>query len=139
MVVIYTTQHQIRTWKMCPCTCLHHALPHWKYVLRCCDKCTSIVIPSQEANIDTPTTYPTMWFCLNKRITLYIAWKTSIWIKKTCSMWINLPRANAAAKLKGAFQENFPGFSGLEFWGNSRVQNLKAEKKASEHNGCTVF
>ena len=48
--------------KMCLCTSKHNGLLHWKCVLRCCDKCTRIVLPSQEANKDTTKTCPTIRF-----------------------------------------------------------------------------
>ena len=45
---IYNTTEYMAMEKMCPCTYEHHGITHWKYVLRCCDKYPSIVLPSQE-------------------------------------------------------------------------------------------
>ena len=47
---------------MFPYNSEHNAMNHWKCVLRCCDKCPSMVIPNQEANRDTPHTYPKIHF-----------------------------------------------------------------------------
>ena len=46
---ILTTTSAFDTATICPCNSVHHMLPHWKYVLCCYDKCTSMVIPSEEA------------------------------------------------------------------------------------------
>ena len=47
---------------MCTFTYKHHGLPHLKCVLRFCDKCPSIFLPSQEANKDTTNMCPTIKF-----------------------------------------------------------------------------
>ena len=47
---------------MCPCTPTHHGIPHWKGVLRCFEKCPSILIPSQEENKDTTNMFTTIFF-----------------------------------------------------------------------------
>ena len=47
---------------ICLFTSTYHGLLHRKCVLRCCDNCPNIVIPSQEANKDTTNTYPTICF-----------------------------------------------------------------------------
>ena len=36
--------------KKIPCPSKHHGLPHWKCLLRCCDKCLDISIPRQDTN-----------------------------------------------------------------------------------------
>ena len=41
-------------------TSAHYDMPHWKCVLRCCDKCPNMVITNQEANRDTKNTCPTI-------------------------------------------------------------------------------
>ena len=50
------TTVDLATEKICSCTSIHHALPHWKCVLQCCDKYPSIVISIQEVNRDTTNT-----------------------------------------------------------------------------------
>ena len=47
---------------MCPNPSAHHVLPHRKYVLHCCNKLPSMVIPSQEENKDTKNRCPTICF-----------------------------------------------------------------------------
>ena len=42
--------------KMCPCPSQHHGLPHWKYVLLCCDKCPGITIICKDTNKDEANT-----------------------------------------------------------------------------------
>ena len=46
------------------CTYLQsdHALPHWKYVLRCCADCPCINIPDQETDNQYSETIPTYGF-----------------------------------------------------------------------------
>ena len=44
---IYQTASDIYMSKICAYTQSHHALPHWKCVLRCCDNFPHIDIPSQ--------------------------------------------------------------------------------------------
>ena len=39
-----------------------HALPHWKYVLQCCAKCTSINITDQETDDNYPNPSPSIRF-----------------------------------------------------------------------------
>ena len=44
---IHNTAADMEMNKMCPCPYEHHVLPQYKYMLRCCDKFQSMVIPSQ--------------------------------------------------------------------------------------------
>ena len=43
-----------------PCPSQHHWIPHWKYVLRCCEKFPSISIPHQEKNTYATNTCSTI-------------------------------------------------------------------------------
>ena len=42
--------------KNSPCPYTDNGLPHWKFVLCFCDKCSSMVIPSHESNKYTTNT-----------------------------------------------------------------------------------
>ena len=59
---IHNTESYMAMAIMCPCPSLLHYIPHWKCLLRYFDKYPSIFIPIQEANRDTPNTYPTITF-----------------------------------------------------------------------------
>ena len=59
---IYNTAVDMAMEKMCTCTSKHHRLPHFKYVLHCCDKHQSIVLPSQEEIKDITNTCLTIRF-----------------------------------------------------------------------------
>ena len=59
---IYNTASNMSIETMCYCTSKHHGLLHWKFLLYCCDKCPSIVLPGQEENKDTTETCPTIRF-----------------------------------------------------------------------------
>ena len=50
---IYNTAAYTSMAIMYPCNSKYHGITHWKFVLRCCDKCPIIVLPSQEENKDT--------------------------------------------------------------------------------------
>ena len=43
---MFQTESDMEIAKMCAYTPQKHALPHWKCVLRCCEKCPRIDIPS---------------------------------------------------------------------------------------------
>ena len=47
---------------MCAYSQSDHALPHWKFVLRCCDKYRSINLPDQETDDQYPYTSPSICF-----------------------------------------------------------------------------
>ena len=51
-----------------PCNSKHHGILHRKYVLRCCDKCPSIVLPIQEANKDTTNMCPIIRFHVYRNV-----------------------------------------------------------------------
>ena len=50
---IYNNAADMSMATMCPCTFKYHGLPHWKFLLHCCDKLPSIFLPSQDENKDT--------------------------------------------------------------------------------------
>ena len=54
----------------------HHWLPHWKYVLRCCEKCPGISIPRQDKNKDATNTCSKIHFHVRKmyHIVLFMAY-----------------------------------------------------------------
>ena len=45
---IYAKASDMENAKICTYPQSEHALPHWKYVLRCCADCPCINIPDQE-------------------------------------------------------------------------------------------
>ena len=47
---IYAKASDFEKATMCVYTQSDHALPHWKCVLQCCAKCSSINIPDQETD-----------------------------------------------------------------------------------------
>ena len=47
---------------MCTYSQSDHALPHWKYVLRCCAKCQCINLPEQETDNKYSETTPSILF-----------------------------------------------------------------------------
>ena len=47
---IYATASDMENATMCTYPQSEHALPHWKYVLRCCNDCPCINITDQETN-----------------------------------------------------------------------------------------
>ena len=47
---IYAKASDTANAKMCTYPQSDHALPHWKYVLRCCANCPCINIPDHETN-----------------------------------------------------------------------------------------
>ena len=59
---IYSNAADMEMSTMCTFTSKNHGLPHWKYMLRCCDKGSIIVLPSREANKDTTNTFTTIIF-----------------------------------------------------------------------------
>ena len=63
---IHNTASDMAMVKMFHFTYEHNALPHWKCVFHCCDKCPSIVITSQESNGSTTNTCPKICFHVYK-------------------------------------------------------------------------
>ena len=47
---IYAKASDMENSTMCAYPYSDYALPHWKYVLRCCDECRHINITEQETN-----------------------------------------------------------------------------------------
>ena len=90
---IYNTASCISMEKTCPCTSKHHGIPHWEFVLRCCDKCPSIVLPSQQTIKDITNTCKTIRFNVYRIFfMLYCAQTTSI--PRTNNMFIVFHSAN---------------------------------------------
>ena len=44
---IYAKASDMAREKICAYPQSYHALPHWKFVMQCCSKCTSVNIPDQ--------------------------------------------------------------------------------------------
>ena len=65
---IYNTDEEMAMSTMCTYNSKHNRPPHWKHVLRCCDKFPSIVLPSQEENKDTTNTCQTMIFYVYRNV-----------------------------------------------------------------------
>ena len=65
---IHNTVADMAMAKMFPCISTHRGQPHWKCVLRCCDKLLSIFIPSQESNKDTTNICSTISFHVHKNV-----------------------------------------------------------------------
>ena len=59
---IYARSYEMEKATMCAYSLSDHALPHWKYVLRCCAQCTSIHIPDQETDDKHPNPSPSIIF-----------------------------------------------------------------------------
>ena len=97
---INTTVPDMAMVTKCTCNYLNNYLKHQKYVLCCCDKCPSIIIPSQEANMDTPKKCTTINFNVNinvLRCTLHL--RRPYKEKTTFSMYLNANRKNPLEKL----------------------------------------
>ena len=89
---IYTKAYYIAKAKMCTYSQSDHALPHWKCVLRCCAKCTSINIHDQETDYQYPNTSPSIRFHLNHLIA-------------SCTKHVRLPLTDNKSCLK--FQQDY--------------------------------
>ena len=59
---IYSKASYMTKATMCAYPQLYHELPHWKYVLRCSAKCSSINIPDQEIGDQYSDTSPSIRF-----------------------------------------------------------------------------
>ena len=59
---IYAKASDMEKATMCAYPHSDHALPNWKYVLRCCAKCTSVNIPDQETGDKYSDTTPSILF-----------------------------------------------------------------------------
>ena len=49
---IHCTAADMDMAKMCPCPLQHNGIPHWKCILRCCKKLSSLIISSLDTNKD---------------------------------------------------------------------------------------
>ena len=73
---------------MCDFSPYHHALPHWKYMLRCCSRYPIIVTPCQEFYSNTQNMLPTTCFNVYKIIyhfTVHV--RRTFEEKITCSLY----------------------------------------------------
>ena len=59
---IYSKASDIEKAKICTYPKSDHALPHCKFVLRCCDKCLCINLPDQEIYSKYSETTPSIQF-----------------------------------------------------------------------------
>ena len=73
---------------MCPSPSTYYGLP----LFRSCDKCPNIVIPIQEANKYTATTYPTIIFHVYRNLSCCIVYGINPYKEQTmCYMCSTLP------------------------------------------------
>ena len=76
---IYAKAYDMAKAKMCAYLQSDYALPHWKFVLQCCDQCPIINIHDQET--DDKHTKPSLSIIfsnLSSDCTLYKAWHDSV-------------------------------------------------------------
>ena len=59
---IYATTSDMANATICAYPQSEHSLPHWKYLLRCCNDCPCININDQEISKKHDETTPTIWF-----------------------------------------------------------------------------
>ena len=59
---IYAKASDMEKATMCTYPQYDNAFPHWKFVLRCCDKCPCINIPDQETDNQYSETTPSIMF-----------------------------------------------------------------------------
>ena len=59
---IYDRASDMANATMCTYPQSDHALPHWKFVLRCCAKFTYINLPDQETNKNARKQHPQLGF-----------------------------------------------------------------------------
>ena len=59
---IYAKASDMANSKMCAYPRSDNALPHWKYVLRCCADCPCINFPDQKKNKDMKKQHPQLGF-----------------------------------------------------------------------------
>ena len=59
---IYTNASDMEKAKMCAYTQSYYALPHWKCVIQCCAKCTSVNLPDEETDDKYSNTSPSIRF-----------------------------------------------------------------------------
>ena len=68
---IYTKAYDMAKTAMCAYSQSYHALPHWKFELRCCSKCPCVNLPYQETYYQYSKTstsilfhiYHLIWHC----------------------------------------------------------------------------
>ena len=67
-VHVYQKEYYMDIATMCDYPLTHHALPHWRCVLRCCVNFPYISTPSQESDNHHSSTHPTIRFHVYKMI-----------------------------------------------------------------------
>ena len=65
---IYNSAADMAMATMCTCPSQHHALPHCKFVLSCCDKFPGISIPHQGTNTEAKNTCSTIYFHVYRNV-----------------------------------------------------------------------
>ena len=68
---IYAKAYYMAKAKMCAYSQSDHALPHCKYVLLCCAKCSNINLPGQETDDQYPETNPSIRFHIYHIVSRY--------------------------------------------------------------------
>ena len=68
---IYAKEYDTAKKTLCAYSQSDHALPHWKFVFQCCDKCPSINLPDQETDDKYPDTSPSIRFQIYHLIALF--------------------------------------------------------------------
>ena len=65
---IYASTSYMENATMCEYPQSDHALPHYKYVIRCCAKFPSVNLPGQEIDYQYTDTSPSISFHINHQI-----------------------------------------------------------------------
>ena len=86
--------------KMCLFPSKHHGISHCKCVLRCCDTLSGIVIPTQEENIYTTNTCPTIRLHVYQNIShRTFDSRRQYEERTTCTMCSTVPSSDTDAKV----------------------------------------
>ena len=59
---IYAKAYDMSKATMCAYPESYHALPHWKFVIRCCAQCPNVNVPDQETDDHYSNTIPSICF-----------------------------------------------------------------------------
>ena len=68
---VYNNTSDMNMAKIYPYAYKYNGLPHWKYVLCCCDKCPSTVLHIKEENKETTKTFSTIRFHVYRNVSHY--------------------------------------------------------------------
>ena len=71
---IYAKAYYMANTKMCTYPQSDHALPHWKFVLRCCAECPHINLPDQETNKKHEEQHLQLGFKFFTSLDVYSSW-----------------------------------------------------------------